>query len=254
MTDAKVADPDLPSYQDSNESAAVNEVLGPATLYIAGRFIYSSDPNAPPLYELSHSIGFLADYDRTVRFERLDHSVKDNNGTPEVSSRKRQIFDLKHPTPAEFPNFEFHAESVSRRSALCSFGISTFPLHRVRPGKGFQIQRAVRGPDNRYAPKDKEVLFTAAPSRDKAVGYEWSDAQGNLMAREVETDDLMTFVIGAEMGAPTRDVLVASWVVRVWWELARGNYREKRWDEAKRILHTSRANLGGMSSSSGLML
>ena len=220
---------DLPSYEDCNESA-VDDVLGPATLYIAGRFIYSSDPNAPPLYELSHSIGFLSDSDRTIRFEKLDHSVKNIDGVPQVTTRKRHIFDLKHPTSATDPAFDFHAESVTRRT-LCSFGISPIKTRSLRSNKGFQIQRAVRGPDHKFAPKG--VLLTSTPARDKAVGYEWSDTQGSLMAREVESDELMSLVIGAEMGHLMRDVLVASWVVRVWWELARGSYKGQKWADGK---------------------
>lgn len=220
----------LPSYQDCNDGV-VDEVLGPATLYIAGRFVYSSDPNAPPLYELSHSIGFLSDNDRTVRFEKLDHSVTDVDGTPQVITRKRHIFDLKHPTAATDPTFEYHAESVTRRT-LCSFGLSPIKSRGLRSSKGFQVQRAVRGADHKYAAK--EVLFSAAPAKDKAVGYEWSDAQGSLVAREIETDDMMSLVVRAEMGHLVRDALVASWVARIWHDLAKGRLSPKqKWAEGK---------------------
>ncbi|KAF7554906.1 hypothetical protein G7046_g6691 [Stylonectria norvegica] len=219
-----------PSYDDSNE--ANEQILGPATLYVAGRFIHSSsgDPTAAPLYELSHSVGFLRDTDRSVQVERLDYIVKNTDGVPHLSTRKRHIFDLKHPTSATDPGFEYHAEAASRRS-LCSFGISTFRPHKLRPGRAYRVHRAVGRTDLRYAPQ--ELLFAAAAPRDRAVGYEWSDAQGRLLAREVETDELMSLVVTAEMSVAMRDALVAAWMVRVWSELAKGNYRENKWDEGE---------------------
>ncbi|KAK7415141.1 hypothetical protein QQX98_006085 [Neonectria punicea] len=237
MDGNKPGEADLPSYNDSaNNTVTVdNQILGPGTLYIAGRFVHSNDPQAPPLYEFSHSVGFLRDTDRSVKLERVDHTVRDHDGTPQVQSRNRHLFDLKHPTAGEWPTFEYHAESTSRR-ALCSLGISTFrPKSRLLGGigkaKGFQVHRAVRGADRRH--EAREVMFTAAPARGSAVGFEWSDAGGRLLAREVETDDLMSLVVTAEMGAALRDALVAAWVMRVWWELAKGNYRTNRWDDGE---------------------
>ncbi|KAF7541734.1 hypothetical protein G7Z17_g11902 [Cylindrodendrum hubeiense] len=239
MAEFEVTDTDLPSYHDSanNEVTIDKQTLGPATLYIAGRFVHSSDPEAPPLYEFSHSVGFLRDSDRTVKVERVDQIVRDHNGTPRVQTRNRHLFDLRHPTAGEFPTFEYHAESTSRR-ALCSLGIATFRsksglLARVgkTKGKGYRVHRAVRGADRRH--EAREVIFTAAPSRDRAVGFEWSDGEGHLLAREVETDELMSLVVTAEMGAPLRDALVAAWVLRVWWELAKGNYQSNRWEHSE---------------------
>ncbi|KAH6989311.1 hypothetical protein BKA56DRAFT_252351 [Ilyonectria sp. MPI-CAGE-AT-0026] len=252
MAEHEIQEADLPSYDDSANTEVIveNQILGPATLYIAGRFVHSSDPEAPPLYEFSHSVGFLRDTDRTVKVERIDQTVRDYNGTPKVQTRNRHLFDLRHPTAGEFPTFEYHAESTSRR-ALCSLGITTFrPKSGLlasmgkSKGKGYRVHRAVRGADRRH--EARETMFTAAPSRDRAVGFEWSDAEGRLLAREVETDELMSLVVTAEMGAALRDALVAAWVLRVWWELAKGNYRSNRWEDTKRILGKRNGELSGL--------
>ncbi|KAL7944299.1 hypothetical protein V8C42DRAFT_326407 [Trichoderma barbatum] len=215
---------DPPSYQDSGalanscEPGAQDYVLSPTTLYVAGRFIHSVDPWAPPLYELSHSVGFLKDSDRNVRIERLDYSVKRRDGVAQLAARKRHIYDLKHPTMATGPTFPYHAEPTSRQS-LCAFGLESFRPRKLSSTKGYRIRRATHSLDHQLVRRD--ILFSVVPAKDKAVRYEWSDADGQLVAREVDRGNLMTLVVSAMMGAGERDRLVSAWMSRVWAELAK---------------------------------
>ncbi|KAK0385680.1 hypothetical protein NLU13_6857 [Sarocladium strictum] len=216
LNETKLAGPseEPPSY--SNDEP-IPEIVQPATLYAAERFIYSSDPNAPPLYELSHSVGFLSDSDRTVRFERLEHTIKSRAGAPQVTTRNRHLYDLRHPTTGEMMNFEYQGESLSRQS-LGSFVIVPFRKHVFGP-KGFNVHRAARGSDDRL--EARAVLFTATASKAKNVGFEWTDENGQMLAREIIEDDLMKFVVGAELGVKLRDALVAAWILRIWNEMSK---------------------------------
>jgi hypothetical protein len=216
---------DPPSYQFSCElasgptlSAQVKD-LSPTTLYVAGRFIHSADPSAPPLYELSHSVGFLKDTDRNVRIERLDYSVKRRDGVAQLAARKRHIYDLKHPVGVTCPTFPYHAEPTSRQS-LCTFGLESFRPRKLSSARGYRIRRATHSLDHQQLVR-RGVLFSAIPTRDKAVRYEWSDADGQLVAREVDRSNLMTLVISAMMSAGERDALVSAWMSRIWSELAK---------------------------------
>ncbi|KAF4966563.1 hypothetical protein FSARC_5805 [Fusarium sarcochroum] len=234
MTDLpppKYSDLELPSYDTlinttpatATTTVPTNKaVLGPATLYISGRFVYSTDPQAPPIYEFSHSIGYLHDNDRSVKVERVDSVVKTSGGLSQVVPRNRHLFDLKHPTAAEFPTFAFHAEAATRR-ALCNFGVSFFRSGNIlRQTKGYRFERATKGADRKLEPQ--ELLLEAHSSRSKGVAYEWRDVQGEIIAREVEDEKAsMSLVITAEMSAELRDALVAAWILRIWWELANGN-------------------------------
>ncbi|EYB21280.1 hypothetical protein FG05_04193, partial [Fusarium graminearum] len=118
--------------------------------------------------------------------------------------------------------FPYHAEVATRR-ALCSFGVSYFRSGSIlRQKKGFRFDRAVKGTERKLEPRG--VLFEASSSRSKGVGYEWRDAQGNLIAREVEDERTsMSLVITAEMSVELRDALVAAWILRIWYELSKGN-------------------------------
>ncbi|OBS25528.1 hypothetical protein FPOA_06062 [Fusarium poae] len=224
------SDLDLPSYDTLISSPApataagnptAKSVLGPTTLYISNRFVYSRDSQTP-VYEFSHSIGYLHDHDRSVKVERVDSVIKTSTGLPQVALKNRHLFDLKHPTAAEFPTFPYHAEAATRR-ALCSFGVSYFRSgNLLRQKKGFRFDRAVKGAERKLEPQG--ILYEANSSRSKGVGYEWRDAQGELIAREVEDEKTsMSLVITAEMSVELRDALVAAWILRIWYELSKGN-------------------------------
>lgn len=85
----------------------------------------------------------------------------------------------------------------------------------------------MKGADRKLEAQD--ALFEVNPSRDKAVGYEWRDAQGELIAREVKDEMAsMSLVITAEMSAEMRDALVAAWIIRIWCELSNGDHSAMR--------------------------
>lgn len=223
-------DKDPPSYHDAVETAAFsNNVLKPCTLFAADKYIYSSDAQTPAVYELSQSINFLCDSDRRVLMARLDYSVRNNlSGAPAVSTRKRSLFELAHHAPGQLPSFAYQAEAKSR-SALGSLGIERARRGIGRRGVYYRVCRAVFGGGRRLV--GAENLFTAVvPSgtRETEVSWEWKNAQGQILAREVTNDEHAKLVITAEMGVMTRDALVAAWMLRLWWDLSEGKYRRTK--------------------------
>ncbi|PHH78478.1 hypothetical protein CDD82_3031 [Ophiocordyceps australis] len=234
----------LPLYSESHgpsscqvpDNTAENEsqLLPPGMLYLAGRFIHSNKPQAPPLYELSHSVGFLGDSDRLVRIERLDHFVKHHSGAPHVSTRSRHLYNLEHPTMIASPTLQFLADKTSRQS-LCSFAIVAFRPSRLSSSTGHRIHRIARGPHRQFICHD--ILFTAMPAKGDAVTIEWFDSCHLLIARETDSGHLPSLFVSAELEASTRDALVSAWVLRIWMEqTSNRNKWDRRIDEAKRIV------------------
>ncbi|PHH87214.1 hypothetical protein CDD83_9181 [Cordyceps sp. RAO-2017] len=219
-----------PSYDEPLDDGLV---LPPATLHVAGRFVYSDNVHSPPLYELSHSVGFLRDTDRLVRVERLDHSVRDLNGSPQLSTRTKHLYDLKHPSIATSPTFLFHADTTSRQS-LCSFGITSFRPRKLSTAKGYRVSRTGRGSDRQLVPRD--ALFTALPASDDAVTFEWFDPDDCLVARELDRSGMTSLLISAEMSLRARDALVAAWMLKLWWERAGLDGRIIRWRLATEVM------------------
>lgn len=221
---------ELPSYETTSTGASTgtspSDLLKPTTLYVAERFIHTADPQAPPAYEFSHSVNFLSNADRKVTVERLDYSVRTVNGSPSIGTRKRTIFDLTHRTPGEMPNFAFQAEAKSRTT------IGSMGIEQTRKGFSrklrYRVCSAAWGADRRLADKGGTLFTASAPSGGSGgggeVSWEWSNGDDQLLAREVTNDMLASLVITAEMTQPQRDALVASWIMRLWWDLADGKY------------------------------
>lgn len=219
-------DDELPSYDDAGSSSAapIPETLKPTTLYVAERFIYTADPQAPPSYEFSHSVNFLGDTDRKVTMERLDYTVRNANGAASVNTRKKTLFDLTHRTLLEGASFHYQAEAKSRLAMGC------LGIEQKRKGfsrkMGYRVCRATWGPDRKLA--GGATLFTASmPSGagSSEVSWEWSDAQDQLLAREITNDKMASLVITSEMTPEMRDALAAAWIMRLWWDLADGKFR-----------------------------
>lgn len=255
----------LPSY-DQVKTPPPSETAQPTTLYVAGRFIHQAgDPEAPPLYELSHSVGFLRDSDHKVELSRLEYRVGGSAGTaggaraPRVVSRSRHLFDLTHRTLAELPTYTFQAETKSR-AALACLGIERFRAPRwlgqrvVGGRRGFRIVTARWGKDMRLV-GEPDALFTAVATSSSGadrdgVSWQWRDGSNAIVARELmDRDGLLSLLITAEMGVALRDALVASWILRHWWDSA----NEK--ESARGLRHRGKSILltGGKQTSKTCM-
>ncbi|QPH05350.1 hypothetical protein C2857_003093 [Epichloe festucae Fl1] len=213
-----------PSYDDVANPTIDDDdsrPLTPATFHILGSFIYSDrNPTGEPLYELSHQIDHLRDTTRSMSINRLDSTSRVQNGTSRMVTRKRHIYDLKHPGILTGPLFLYHADSVSRYS-LCSFGVCTVRKRRLfSSAHGFQVHRAVKDAHRDVVPRGH--LFSVASTRRGKVRFEWSDPGGEIIARELDSPlEKHSLFITMEMNEMARDALVTAWVLRVWWQIAR---------------------------------
>ena len=225
---------DLPPAYESTPSAAPPSLVipeassshaKPTTLYIAGRFIHSSDPQAPPIYEFSHSVPFLKDSDRKVVMERLDYSVKRNS---EITTRKRPMWDLTHRTVWEMPTYHWQGESSTSRT-IGHLGMETFSPKFFGGDKGYRVFKAAKGSDRKLVKETAQTIFTATPPRQEGeVTFEWTDAKDQIIAREIVRDDLVGLMVTVELESEVRDALAAAWIMRIWWDLSRGKWRTSR--------------------------
>ncbi|TWU79058.1 hypothetical protein ED733_008592 [Metarhizium rileyi] len=211
-------DVEPPSYSEVTHDEEY--LLPPATLHVSGRVICSDKSAAEPLYELSHELGHVRDTTRSMTVKRLDTTIKSSSPTGPPShavTQKRHIYDLKHPAIITGPVFLYMAESVSRHS-LCSFGMTSRRPRLFSSAREFRVHRAAKGLDKQALPRT--VLFQAVPTKSSAVKYEWSDAQGEMLARELSSGQDCTLFVTRGMSVQERDALVTAWVLRMWWEMA----------------------------------
>lgn len=235
--------PDLPpAYDDEADAPSPDKTTAlPDSFYAANRFIYCSSAaaDAPPTYELSHSLDSLNNSYLAVSFQRVIPKVKKGtDGTPEISTRRRALYDIKHSAPGTFPTVPFHAEPASRQ-AMCKLALESCRAKGHLFTRGFRICRATRrakeADDDKYANslgtrRDGrgvtnalslgDDVFTVSPAKQKGIGMEWRDGDGQLVAVQENEQQLMKLNVIMEMTLMQRDALVASWIMIVWHAMA----------------------------------
>lgn len=235
-----------PAYTQDTQPVDQHDLLAPVTLLLAGTTIHSTaSASSPPLYQLSKPIGHLRVSNTTVEFNRLDYRVKNDQTT---TSRQKHVFNLVEPPYLTDPTFTFHAESFSRTNV----GHIGLKMHRPKSRRfGFLSSssnsssvpgwRAIRATKPREGAnlEAKETIFVI---HDRERGrHEWRDGEegdGKVLAYETAEDGIFRLQIVETMERKWRDALVATWCLRLWWEIAASNVKPRDWQEVKRILQT----------------
>ncbi|KAL0931502.1 uncharacterized protein CTRU02_214237 [Colletotrichum truncatum] len=229
-----VVEDEPPSYGIS----ADNDLIPPTTLLLAGATIYGSgSASSPPLYELSYPIGHLRESNTTVSFERVEHRIRTASGTqqvPRVSTRKKHIFDLKRALAIQLtaPQFSYYLESLSRNN-LGHLGLKTH-RHWFGTVAGYRAYRASR--PRPYADLEPGDIAFVVKERGKGK-FEWRnggpDGEHRIVAYEESEGGIYQLRVCEALTQKERDALVATWCLRLWWEIAVANHEPLTWAEGK---------------------
>ncbi|KAM0330769.1 hypothetical protein ACHAQA_003723 [Verticillium albo-atrum] len=231
------SDGGLPPYAD-RASAVQDDIIPAETLLFAGTTIHNTASiTSPALYELSSALGYLTDSHQNVELSRLDYHVRRANPAyetgPEVSARKKHIYNLSKPTMIMQSNFPYYIESV-RRSNLGHIGFKK--RHKLAGSTEYRALRVTRPNGLAGELKGGDVLYSV---KQTAAGrFEWREGEKNgaLIAYDTNKDGIMRLQIVEAMDQSRRDALVGTWCLRVWWEISVNKQMPPTWEDVKRIV------------------
>ncbi|KAM0276812.1 hypothetical protein ACHAQH_006347 [Verticillium albo-atrum] len=230
------SDAGLPPYVDT-ASSVQNDMIPAETLLLAGTTIHSTASlTSPPLYELSLALGHLTESHQKVELSRLDYHIRRANPAetgPEVSSRKKHIYNLSKPTTIMQSNFPYYIEAV-RRSNLGHVGFKK--RHKIAGAAEYRALRVTRPNGLAGELKGGDVLFSV---KETAVGrFEWREGEkkGALLAYDTYEDGIVRLKIVEAMDKSMRDALVGTWCLRVWWAISPSKETLLTWEEVKPLL------------------
>ncbi|EXF77636.1 hypothetical protein CFIO01_03975 [Colletotrichum fioriniae PJ7] len=229
-----------PSYSEGVPTTS-DGLIPAGTLLLAGTTIFNTaSASSPPLYELTYPIGHLRESNTSVSFYRYENSVRDSSSGisgPQVASRKKHIFDLKRDPTVTEPPFPYHLNSVSRGN-VGHVGIKT---HRRLGGSGYRAWRATRAREGADL-EAKEMLFNI---KTRGSGrQEWRDGSDKaVLAHETSEEGIHKLQIVVPLSQDIRDGLVATWCLRLWWEIAVSKVEPFSWSEVKNVLQYNSKNL-----------
>lgn len=237
---------------DKTETNADTDILPPTTLLLTNQNIYETTSSPPhlqhpqepqhknkPLYQINQPITTTSPSKpfTSTKFERVEHNTTTN----------KHLFYLAHPAHARYrTDTPAYYLTSAERGMIGNIHFET-PTSQGKQQKNMKRKRkpgftAVLSPGRCASDRplfssngDEEecrVLFTAMQPLSrwslkgmgkKKRGYTWTDSSGGQVAFEEkggEGEGVRKLVITASMRRDLRDVLVALWMLRVWFETA----------------------------------
>lgn len=218
-----------PPYEEASSEAA-GKALKPIVLVLTGDAVISAtSPTTAPLYKMSWNVTSIPQKSSSVVFERVEQSQSQNPDGPNPSkSPTCHLFYLAHPPGARFQTDtpEYYITSVSSE-ALGNISLETSNKRSRFQKAEFRALLSAKKTASSIPLFDDEekaqLLFTIKP---KWIGgrYTYTDSSCEQVAYEDEDrkakEHRHRLVITAPMDRATRDALVATWCLRLWYETA----------------------------------
>ncbi|KAH6695526.1 hypothetical protein F5X68DRAFT_198539 [Plectosphaerella plurivora] len=144
------------------------------------------------------------------------------------------MYNLRRLPRVMMPKWQYHLEALTR-STLGHVGIHT---HMSITGSGWRAFNLTR-PNKAAEFVQGDALFDVKVRRKGHT--EWrsaGDKQKTILAYETAEDGIYRLTVVETLDRKTRDALVATWCLKLWWEIAVSNVEPLTWDEVRRILQT----------------
>lgn len=212
---------------DASSLGPSKDALDPAVLVLAGQSIISETAASTPLYQIDRGVTSTPPADSTVRFERVEHGLPDNDQSksPDSSQKQKQhLFYLVHPVGAQYrtdlPAHYYITSALPGMIGNIRFETSKARLQKTEFRAFLSPKRSAR--DQPLFDNDKtrqQLLFNATPKWKGCESYTWADAGGRKVAYE-DGGGQHKLVITMPISMELRDALVALWILRLWHDTA----------------------------------
>jgi len=214
----------------SLERTTKRYVLEPAVLFLSGQSVLAGAAPEPStlLYNVTSDIRAIPNKDSSVAFERVEGNVS----IPELSSdmpqmRHRRLFSLVHPAHAQYRTdipAQYYITSATPE-VVGNIRLESLETRFQRPSFKAMLSAGRTASDKPLFDK-VTVLFETHPIANWKLGrhlgssYRWNDSNGGQVAVEGIEDGTCRLSVTRRMPRELRDALVASWLLRLWYETA----------------------------------
>ncbi|KAL3484204.1 hypothetical protein BJX62DRAFT_219074 [Aspergillus germanicus] len=243
--DTKYLDPPPPYEDVVGEGSDTPSLLQPpVTLLLDGQCIRDASTSAT-LYQISRSVTTLPktpQKNSSIIFERIENDNRvpekpEGSGTKQQPQLQHQhLFYLAHPADAQYRTDTpgYYITSVDRGTV----GNIHFETSKSRLQKTeFQaLLSAKRTASDRPLFDDAgkaTTLFTARPAKLMSSRYTWTRENGSQVAFEDGRGEEHRLAITTAMPQEMRDALVASWMLKLWYETAESKQAKR--EELERL-------------------
>ncbi|KAL2794597.1 hypothetical protein BJX66DRAFT_303458 [Aspergillus keveii] len=243
--DTKYLDPP-PPYEDvvGEGSDAPSLLQPPVTLLLDGQCIRDASSSAP-LYRISRSVTTLPKTppkNSSIIFERIENDNRvpekpEGSGTRQQPQlHHRHLFYLAHPADAQYRTDipGYYITSVDTETVgNIHFETSKSRLQKTEFKALLSAKRTASDRPLFDEAGRTSTLFTARPATLMSSRYTWTQKNGSQVAVEDGKGDEHRLAITTPMTQETRDALVASWMLRLWYETAESKQAKR--EELERL-------------------
>lgn len=234
------------SYDKTGQGSS-KEILEPGVLSFSGQSVFAETAPSTPLYHLNRDIRSITNKDSSVELERVEHDEPktDVKGVTADKSRTRHVFYLVHPVNAQFrediPARYYITSAEPEMAGNIRFETSKAMFQRMTFKAMLSAKRTASDTPLFDEGAQQRLLFEIRP-KWKAGGnrYRWCDFNGREVALEDREGERCTLAVTAPMPRELMDALVATWVLKQWYDLAESKQAKK---EGESILQRDTAVL-----------
>ncbi|KAB8071891.1 hypothetical protein BDV29DRAFT_178489 [Aspergillus leporis] len=219
---------DLPPQYSASIENSPSDLLKPTVLILVGQCIQTETVPPTPLYYISRDITSTSQTSSSIKFERAEH---DRPEKPESNvSHNQHLFYLAHPAHAQYRTDipAYYITSVSSQT-LGNIRLETSKsrLQKVE-FKAFLSAKKTASDKPLFDDKKFEQNIISAKSKWASGRYRWVDVDSREVAVEEGKGEQHRLVVTVPMPREMRDVLVALWVLRLWYYTAESRQARRK--------------------------
>ncbi|KAF7716867.1 Uncharacterized protein PECH_006950 [Penicillium ucsense] len=224
--------------QDTS-GACVKNHPRPLVLMLSGQSVFAESHDTAPLYEISSDVCSVSNKDASVRFERVEQSVQDETNGDKLMPPppRRHLFYLVHPYNAQYRTdipAKYYITCVAPEMiGNVRLEVAETRLRRTSFRAMLSAKRTASDNPLFHQDEEQSVLFNIRPISQAAhCRYGWSDSNGSEVATEQRTDGIHKLALSGLLSQQLRDMIVAAWLLRLWYDTAESRQAKKQFFES----------------------
>ncbi|KAL4876707.1 hypothetical protein BJY04DRAFT_199638 [Aspergillus karnatakaensis] len=228
-------------------------LLDPAVLFLSDQSVVAEDDPSTPLYTLSTDIRSIPNKNSSVKLERVENESNKVEGSGTTPQQRRQhLFYLVHPEHAQYRTdipARYYITAVVPET-VGNIRLEATEARLQKPSFKALLSAGKTASDRPLFNEGAQqlVLFDIQPRGKAGLGstaYKWADSKGGQVALEGKEDGRFYLKITNGVPQDVREALVATWLLRLWYDTAESKEAKREFFESMTSPETYREAMDG---------
>lgn len=218
------------------------DILEPTVLFLSGQSVLVEGTTDTPVYQINGDIRSISNKASSVVLERVEHKETETEiqtkGLRADTAQNQPLFYLAHPVNAQYrtdiPARYYITSAVSEM--MGNIRLEALETRFQRTSFKAMLSAKKTASDASLFDDTQQLLFDVSPNWKLRHCYKWSDSHGTKVAVEETDGDRRKLSIVTSMSQELRDALVATWLLKLWYDTAESKQAERECESSSFIL------------------